>query len=78
MSAKIHGLKVGDRVTLNTDTMAASLRQYCRERGIVDQVGMVALVNQNRVRVEWQAQEFTGWFDADALEAEVTQPGLGI
>jgi hypothetical protein len=69
-------MKSGDRVTLNTEFMAASLRQYCRERGIVEQVGTVALVNQNRVRVEWPEQRYTGWFDADALTVEVVQPGL--
>ncbi len=76
MSAKIHALKPGDRVTLNLDGMATSLRQYCREKGVVEQVGTVALVNQNRVRVGWAAQEFTGWFDADALTVEVMQGNL--
>lgn len=75
---KTHILCPGDRVTLNTASMATSLRQYCRERGIIDVPGMVALVNQNRVRVEWQAQDFAGWFDAGALTAEEMQPGLGI
>lgn len=76
--AKTHTLRPGDRVTLNADTMATSLRQYCREKGILDQPGRVTLVNGQRVRVEWQAQDFTGWFDADALTAEVMQPGLGL
>ena len=76
--AKTNTLKPGDQVTLKTDNMARSLLAHCRTVGIVEQVGTVALVNQNRVQVAWAAQQFAGWFDADALTAEVVQPRLGL
>lgn len=76
--AKSHTLKPGDGVTLNVEAMATSLRQYCREKGIVDQVGTVTTVQGQRVRVGWAAQGFTGCFDADALAAEVLQEGLFV
>lgn len=77
LMAKIHGLEPGDRVTLNTDNMAVSLRQYCRDKGITEKTGVVLAVKGQRVCVEWIAI-FTGWFDADALTAETVQPGLFV
>lgn len=76
--AKIHGLKPGDRVTLNTDIMARGLLAHCRSAGIVGAVGVVLVITGRRVHIEWPAQMFDGWFDADALTVEEMQPGLFV
>lgn len=75
---KTHTLKPGDKVTLNTSIMARSLVSHCRYLGILDQPAGVLAVSGQRVYVEWRDALFLGWFDADALTAEVVQPGLGL
>lgn len=74
--AKTHGLKPGDRVTLNTDALSPGNAAYWRQFASARVGTVVAPDERGRVVVDFG--NTLGVFDAGALTVEVMQPGLGI